>query len=312
MSAAQGFPSAARARARGPGNALSVDVEDYFQVEAFADHIARASWEAVPRRVEANVERLLELFAAAGVEATFFILGWIAERHPQMVRRIAAGGHEVASHGYAHERVDRLDAAGFRRDVGRARRLIEDVAARPVLGYRAPTFSIGSGTPWAYGILEGEGYRYSSSLYPIRHDLYGNPAAPRAPFRPQGAGLWELPLTTRRVCGQNLPCAGGGYFRLLPYRLSRANLRAVNAREGRAGIFYLHPWEIDAAQPRVEGIGWRTRLRHYTNLAAMPRRLERLLHDFRWGRIDAVFADLLRSPAASVAIPARAAEPVLG
>lgn len=285
-------------------NALTVDVEDYFQVEAFAKQVSRSSWEGTPRRVEANVDRLLELFAAAGARATFFTLGWIAERHKAMVRRIAAEGHEVASHGYDHRRADCLDRAGFRADVRRAKSILEEIAACPILGYRAPTFSIGAGNRWAYEVLEEAGYRYSSSLYPIRHDLYGDAAAPRTPFRPVGA-LWELPLTTRRLWGQNLPCAGGGYFRLLPYWLSRSNLRAVNAGEARPCIFYLHPWEIDAGQPRVEGIGMRTRLRHYLNLAAMPGRLERLVRDLRWGRMDEVFADRLRPPAGFAAGPPR-------
>ncbi|MGH7053125.1 MAG: XrtA system polysaccharide deacetylase [Stellaceae bacterium] len=298
-------PSAQRSDATAITNALTVDVEDYFQVEAFADRIARASWESIPRRVEANVDRILDLFAAGGVRATFFTLGWIAERHPAMIRRIAAGGHEVASHGYDHRRADRLDPPGFRQDVRRAKAILEDLAARPVAGYRAPTFSIGSGNRWAYEILEEEGYRYSSSLYPIRHDLYGDAGAPRAPFRPAGA-LWELPLTTRRLWGQNVPCAGGGYFRLLPYWLSRCNLRAVNAAEAWPCIFYLHPWELDAAQPRVAGIGWRTRLRHYLNLAAMPGRLERLVRELRWAPMSEVFADRLRAPADQPAVaPAR-------
>ncbi|HJU20803.1 MAG TPA: XrtA system polysaccharide deacetylase [Stellaceae bacterium] len=279
-------------------HAMTVDVEDYFQVEAFADRIARASWEGIPRRVEANVDRLLDMFAAAEVGATFFTLGWVAERHPGMIRRIAAGGHEVASHGYDHRRADRLDPPRFREDIRRAKRILEDLAGRPVLGYRAPTFSIGSGNAWAWDILAEEGYRYSSSLYPIRHDLYGDAHAPRAPFRPAGGGLWEIPLTTRRICGQNFPAAGGGYFRLLPYRLSRHNLSAVAAVEAQPCIFYLHPWEIDAAQPRVAGIGWRTRLRHYLNLAAMPDRLARLVRDFRWGRMDEVFAGILYAAAA--------------
>ena len=296
-------PSTPRPDAAGLTNALTVDVEDYFQVEAFADRISRPSWDGIPRRVEANVDRLLELFAAAGVSATFFTLGWIAERHKDMVRRIAAGGHEVASHGYDHRRADRLDPPGFRQDVRRAKGVLEEIAARPVLGYRAPTFSIGAGNRWAYEILEEEGHRYSSSLYPIRHDLYGDAKAPRTPFRPVGT-LWEMPLTTRRIWGQNIPCAGGGYFRLLPYRLSRRNLLAVNAADARPCIFYFHPWEIDAGQPRVEGIAMRTRLRHYLNLAAMPGRLERLVRDLRWGRMDEVFADHIRPPELPAVAPA--------
>jgi polysaccharide deacetylase family protein (PEP-CTERM system associated) len=277
-------------------NAMTVDVEDYFQVEAFAERVPRAFWDGMPRRVEANVDRLLALFAAARVRATFFVLGWIAERHPQMIRRIATEGHEVASHGYGHQRIDRLDPASFRQDVRRAKRSLEDIVAGPVSGYRAPTFSLGVRQSWAYQILAEEGYRYSSSIYPIRHDLYGDIDAPRAPFRPAGGSLWELPLTTRRIWGQNIPCAGGGYFRLLPYRLSRRNLRAVNTREVRPCIFYCHPWEIDAAQPRIAGIDLRTRLRHYTNLATMPDRLARLVRDFRWGRMDQVFAEFVGAP----------------
>ena len=273
-------------------NAMSVDVEDYFQVQALAGHIARGGWDVIPRRVERNVDRLLDMFATGSATATFFTLGWIAERHPAMVRRIAAAGHELASHGYDHRRADRLTPVRFRDDVRHAKRLIEDIAGCEVLGYRAPTFSIGSANLWAYDILAEEGYRYSSSLYPIRHDLYGMPDAPRFPFRPQGGALWELPLATRRLFGRNYPCAGGGYFRLLPYRLSRRNLRAVNFTERQPCIFYFHPWEIDAGQPRVAGLALRSRARHYTGLARMAGRLERLLRDFRWRRIDEVFAQI--------------------
>ncbi|HLY45613.1 MAG TPA: XrtA system polysaccharide deacetylase [Stellaceae bacterium] len=273
-------------------NALTVDVEDYFQVQALADRFPRPSWEAVPRRVEANVDRLLELFAAASAHATFFTLGWIAERHPAMVRRIAAAGHELASHGYDHRRADQLTPTQLREDVRRSKRLIEDIGGCAVHGYRAPTFSIGAGNAWSYDILESEDYHYSSSLYPIRHDLYGSPTAPRFPFRPASGALWEMPLTTRRLCGRNYPCAGGGYFRLLPYQLSRSNLRRVNITERQPCIFYLHPWEIDAGQPRVRPLSLRSRVRHYTNIAAMPRRLERLLRDFAWGRMDGVFTQL--------------------
>jgi polysaccharide deacetylase family protein (PEP-CTERM system associated) len=297
--------SSAPARIR---NALTVDVEDYFQVAAFAAAIPRAEWEAMPRRVEANVARILERFDAAGVRATFFTLGWIAERHPAMVRRITEAGHELASHGYDHRRADQLDRAAFGQDVGRTRRLLEDIAGVPVIGYRAPTFSIGRRNLWAFELLEREGYRYSSSLNPIRHDLYGMPEAPRLPFRPGGGALWELPMTTVRLFGRwNLPCSGGGYFRLLPYWLYRRGLERVNRVDAAAGVFYFHPWEIDPGQPRVRGIGWRARFRHYVNLAAMPERLERLLDDFAWDRVDQVFAALLQPPAAS-----RAATPAEG
>jgi len=278
-------------------NALTVDVEDYFQVQAFATAIPRARWDTIPRRVEANVERILEQFAAARARATFFTLGWVAERHPAMVRRIAAAGHELASHGYDHRRVDQLSPVAFRNDVGRTKRLIEDIAGVPVIGYRAPTFSIGRGNFWAFGLLEREGYRYSSSINPIRHDLYGMPDAPRFPFRPGAGELWELPMTTVRLGRWNLPCSGGGYFRLLPYRLYRLGLERVNRVERAPGIFYFHPWEIDVAQPRIRDCGRLARFRHYVNIAAMPGRLERLLGDFAWDRMDRVFATLLQLPA---------------
>jgi polysaccharide deacetylase family protein (PEP-CTERM system associated) len=279
---------------RGPiRNALTVDVEDYFQVQAFAHCVPRTDWDTIAPRVEANTDRILEQFAAAGVQATFFTLGWIAVRHPQMVRRVVAAGHELASHGWDHTRADAQDPDSFGADVGRTRRILEDIGGVPVGGYRAATFSIGAHNLWAFRVLEQEGYRYSSSINPIRHDLYGMPDAPRGPFRPEGSAVWEIPLTTVRLAGQNLPCAGGGYFRLVPYRLFRAGLRRVNGTEGRPGVFYFHPWEVDPGQPRVAGSGWKSRLRHYTNLERMSGRLDRLLRDFAWGRIDQVFADLL-------------------
>jgi polysaccharide deacetylase family protein (PEP-CTERM system associated) len=273
-------------------NAMSVDVEDYFQVQAFAGVIARASWDGIATRVEANVDRILAQFDGMGVSATFFTLGWIAERHPAIVRRIVAQGHELASHGYDHIRADLLDRDAFRADIRRTKRILEDIGGVPVAGYRAPTFSIGLRNPWAFEVLEGEGYRYSSSVFPIRHDLYGMPDAPRFPFRPGSGALWELPMTTVRLLRRNLPCAGGGYFRLLPYRLFRTGLDRLN-REGRPGIFYFHPWEVDPGQPRIAGCSRLSRLRHYTNLSRMSGRIERVLRDFAWDRMDRVFADLL-------------------
>ncbi len=275
-------------------NAMSVDVEDYFQVQAFARVIPREGWDAIPRRVEANVERILEQFGRAGVAATFFTLGWVAERHPAMVRRIVAAGHELASHGYDHVLAHDFTAEAFAQDVGRTRRLLEDIGGAPVIGYRAPTFSIGPRNPWAFEMLEREGYRYSSSVFPIRHDLYGDPTAPRAPFQPGGGQLWELPMTTVRLRDRNLPCAGGGYFRLLPYELFRMGLRRLNRTEQRPGIFYFHPWEVDPDQPRVAGSGWKSRFRHTVNLSRMSGRMEALLRDFAWGRMDHVFSDLFR------------------
>jgi len=271
-------------------NAMTVDVEDWFQVQAFAHCIGRDQWEHKESRVEANIERILALFASAGVHATFFTLGWIAERHPGIVRRIVAAGHELASHGWEHMRADTQDPARFRADVERTRTTLEDIGGVQVAGYRAATFSIGARNLWAFRVLEEAGYLYSSSINPIRHDLYGMPDAPRTPFQPEGGALWEIPMTTVAAFGRNWPCAGGGYFRLLPYGLYRRGLRAVNAREQLPGIFYFHPWEVDPGQPRVSGAGWKSRLRHYTNLSRMRGKLERVLRDFAWDRMDRVFA----------------------
>lgn len=276
-------------------SAMTVDLEDYFQVQAFADQIPRASWEAIPRRVEANTERILAHFAEAGVHATFFTLGWIAERHPPLIRRIVDGGHELASHGYDHVPAFRFDEVAFRADVGRTRRLLEDLGGVAVRGYRAPTFSIGASNFWAFRALEAEGYSYSSSVYPVRHDLYGMPEAPRFPYRPAGGALWELPMTTLLFAGRKLPWSGGGYFRLLPYWLYRRGLARVLLRDRRPGIFYFHPWEIDPAQPIVAGARLRSRLRHRLNLAAMEGRLGRLIRDFAWDRMDRIFATELAS-----------------
>lgn len=271
-------------------NAMSVDVEDWFQVQAFAGVIDRASWDTIPRRVEANMDRILGDFARAGVQATFFTLGWIAERHPGLVRRIVAEGHELASHGHGHQPVHELTPEQFRQDLVRARGVLEDAGGVAVAGYRAPTFSIGPRNAWAFGVLEETGHRYSSSVYPVKHDLYGVPDAPRFPYRPGPGRLLEIPMTTLPVRGRNLPISGGGYFRLMPYALFRALLRRFHARDGRAGVFYFHPWEIDPGQPRAEGAPWRARFRHTVNLHATAGRVERLLRDFRWDRMDRVFA----------------------
>ena len=271
---------------------MTVDVEDWFQVQAFASTIARDDWETLPRRVVANTGRFLAMFDAAGVRATFFVLGWVADRHPDLVRRIVAGGHELASHGYAHRLAHEQTEAAFREDVGRARRLLEDVGGVPVVGYRAPTFSINTRNPWAFDVLEQEGYRYSSSIFPVRHDLYGMPDAPRVPHRVR-PGLLEIPMTTVRIGGRNLPCSGGGYFRLLPYLVFRAGLRRVNRIEDMAGVFYTHPWEIDPGQPRVRQAPRMAQFRHTVNLARTQGRIERLLRDFAWGRMDRVFEEPL-------------------
>ncbi len=280
-------------------NALTIDVEDYFQVSAFAPYIPREHWERCDCRVERNVDRLLELLAGRGIHATFFTLGWIAQRYPQLVRRIVDGGHELASHGYGHQRASDLDEAAFRADIVTAKQLLEDIAGHEVRGYRAPSFSIGERNLWAFDCLAEAGYRYSSSIYPIRHDHYGMPDAPRFAHRVRG-GLLEVPVTTARLFARNLPASGGGYFRLMPYALSRWLLRRVNERDGQPAIFYCHPWEIDPGQPRVAGIDARTRFRHYLNLQHMEGRLRHLFDDFRWGRMDEIFlaADTTQAPPA--------------
>jgi len=276
-------------------NALTIDVEDYFQVSAFAPYIARADWERRECRVERNVDRILQLLADHGTRATFFTLGWVAERHPQLVRRIVGAGHELASHGWGHQRASELDRAAFAQDIARAKGLLEDLGGSAVLGYRAPSFSIGRDNLWAFDELRRCGHRYSSSIYPIHHDHYGMPEAPRFAHHVH-ADLLEVPATTLRVFERNLPSSGGGYFRLLPYPVSRWMIRRVNVGEGQAAVFYFHPWEIDPGQPRVPGIDARTRFRHYLNLGRTEQRLARLLRDFRWGRMDEIF---LGAPAAT-------------
>jgi polysaccharide deacetylase family protein (PEP-CTERM system associated) len=269
-------------------NALTIDVEDYFQVSAFAPHIRRDEWDARECRVEANVDRILALLAERDTRATFFTLGWVAERYPQLVRRIAAGGHELASHGYGHQRASDLNREELWQDVSRAKQLLEDLSGRAVPGYRAPSFSIGTGNLWAFDVLARAGHRYSSSIYPIRHDHYGMPDAPRFAYRLDN-GMLEVPVTTLRVLSRNLPSSGGGYFRLLPYALSRWMIGRVNRQDREAAVFYFHPWELDTGQPRIPGIGAKTRFRHYVNIPRMERRLGALLRDFRWGRMDDIF-----------------------
>ncbi len=269
-------------------NALTIDVEDYFQVSAFDGHVHRDAWERMPSRVEHNVEQLLQLLDDHRARATFFTLGWVAQRHPSLVRRIVGQGHELASHGFGHRRASELDHAAFSDDIRRAKAVLEDISGTPVIGYRAPSFSIGKRNLWAFDCIAAAGYRYSSSVYPVRHDHYGMPDAPRFPYRVRD-GLMELPVTTTRLFGRNLPAGGGGYFRLAPYHVSRWAIARVNRLEQRPAIFYFHPWEIDPEQPRVEGIGLKTRFRHYLNLHRTKARLKRLLSDFEWDRVDRVF-----------------------
>jgi polysaccharide deacetylase family protein (PEP-CTERM system associated) len=271
-------------------NAMTCDVEDYFQVSAFAPYIDRASWPTRECRVEANMDRILALFDAHGVRATFFTLGWIAERYPNVVKRIVAGGHELASHGYGHLRASDQSRAEFDNDVRSSKALLEDIGGQAVLGYRAPSFSIGRDNLWALDVLLEAGYRYSSSIYPVVHDHYGMPEAPRFAFYPNGTdGLLEVPITTVQMMGKNLPAGGGGYFRLLPYALSRWMMAKVNRDDQQPALFYFHPWEVDPGQPRPDGIGAKSRFRHYVNIDKMESRIEALARDFAWDRMDRIF-----------------------
>jgi polysaccharide deacetylase family protein (PEP-CTERM system associated) len=277
---------------------MTVDVEDFYHVSAFADHIDRRNWHCYPSRVESNTDAVLRMFADHDVRATFFMLGWVAERCPHLVRRIVAAGHELASHGFAHTQIHKQTPDEFRTDVRRTKRLLEDIAGVSVKGFRAPSFSITADTMWAFDILAEEGYAYSSSIYPIRHDHYGLPDAPRFAFRPREEHeILEIPVTTITAFNRNLPCGGGGYFRLLPYNISRWAMRRVGRVDGQPCIFYFHPWEIDPGQPRQRGLPLKTRFRHYTSLRRMEGRLRAVLADFEWDRVDRVFLSDRPGPA---------------
>lgn len=270
-------------------NGLSVDVEEWFQVGAFERVIDRDDWPRLESRVEANTGAVLDLFAESGVSATFFTLGWIADRHPALIRRIADAGHEIASHGWDHQRVFTMDAARFRADLRRTSVALEDAGGQRVTGYRAPSFSIDRRTPWAHRVLAEEGYAYSSSVAPVRHDHYGWREAPRYVFRPVlDAALIELPVTVAELAGRRL-ATGGGFFRLLPAAITDFAVRQANAA-GQPAIFYFHPWEIDPDQPRVAEAPLRSRLRHYSRLGAMRQKLRGLVERHAWGRVDAVVA----------------------
>jgi len=269
-------------------NTMTIDVEDYFQVGAFADRIPRDAWDTYPCRVERNIDRILDMLASTGATATFFTLGWIAERYPAAIRRISDAGHEVASHGFGHERASEQERGAFLADIRLAKAVLEDIAGSEVVGYRAPNFSVGPGNAWAFDCMVEAGYRYSSSLYPIRHDHYGVPDAPRFAHEAR-PGLLEVPVATVRLFGNNLPAGGGGYFRLLPYALSRWSIRRINQVDRMPAMFYFHPWEIDSEQPRVDGVSAKSRFRHYVNLERMESRLRKLLADFHWSRVDRVF-----------------------
>jgi len=265
-------------------NILSVDVEDYFHVEAFASQISTHQWDSFTPRVERNTLRILELFAKHGAHATFFILGWVAEKFPNLSREIAAAGHEIGSHGFGHRRLDRLTPSEFLSDITRSKAVLTDQIQRPVRCYRAPSFSIVKSTLWALDILAEQGFTFDSSIFPVRHDLYGIPDAKRFPHwrrTPQGFGIFEVPPSTRRVANNNWGVAGGGYLRLFPYALTRNALRHLNTVDREPGVVYFHPWEIDPQQPVIR-TGARSRLRHYTNLSRMEGKITRLLQEFRF------------------------------
>lgn len=271
-------------------NALSVDIEDWFHVGAFEKTIRREDWDGLECRVEANTDRVIDLFAAADVKATFFTLGWVASRYPALMRRIVDAGHEVASHGWDHIRVFTMTSKEFADDLDRTRKTLEDSTGVKVTGYRAPSFSIDKRTPWAHQVLADAGYTYSSSVAPVVHDHYGWPEAPRFAFRPvAGSDMLELPVTTAKFAGRTLAAGGGGFFRLLPYGFSHWAFNQVN-EDGQPGIFYFHPWEIDPDQPRVADAPMRSKIRHYTNLDVMTAKLSRIMAAFEWGRVDAVAA----------------------
>ena len=276
-----------------PVGAMTVDVEDYFQVQAFAPYVDRSGWDNLPSRVQANTDRILETFEQAGVKATFFTLGWVAERFPGIVRDIVGGGHELASHGYGHQLVHDLSPAAFRDDLLRAKGILESLGGVEVRGYRAPTFSIGSKNGWAYDVLAETGHQYSSSVYPVRHDLYGEADSPRSSYRPRAGSVVEIPMTTLRLGSRNLPISGGGYFRLSPYWLYRQALRKFQSSEAFPNVFYFHPWEIDRNQPAIRQASFRANFRHHVNIGAVPTRLHQLLRDFSWGRMDEVFGSEL-------------------
>lgn len=273
-------------------NAMSIDVEEYFQVSAFEHAVGREDWNSWPSRVEQQIDALLDVFARNDARATFFTLGWIAERFPHMVRRIRAAGHEIGCHGYQHTRITTQTPDEFRDDLRLSKGILEEVVGEAVRGYRAASFSINTDNFWAFAEIEQAGFEYSSSVYPVRHDLYGIPDAPRSPFRPPGtARLVEIPVTTARFGDHNVPAGGGGYFRLFPYCVSRALLRRVIDREGLRANMYFHPWEFDPEQPRPQRLPAKVRFRHYLNQGRALNRLDRLLDDFSWGPFCEVYAE---------------------
>ena len=271
-------------------NAMTIDVEDYFQVSAFEPYIAKEQWDALPHRVENNTHKILDLLAERRIKATFFTLGWVAERYPGLVKRIVHDGHELACHGYEHIRVTEQTPEQFRVDVVKSKKLLEDMGGKEVKGYRAASYSIGASNLWALDVLQEAGFKYSSSIYPVKHDLYGMPDAPRFIYEPIANNAFkEIPITTIRFGNKNMPCGGGGFFRFYPYALSKWAFNRVNGQENESAIFYFHPWEIDPKQPRQQGLSLKTRTRHYLNLNRMENRIKQLLTDFDWDTMENVF-----------------------
>jgi len=274
-------------------NAMTVDVEDYFHVAALAEAIRRDDWSSMEYRADANTHKLLELFADKGIKATFFILGWVAQRSPELIRAIHAAGHEIACHGMSHQLVYRQTPQEFLQETRDSKALLEDLIAAPVHGYRAASWSITKQSLWALDVIHDLGFEYDSSIFPIRHDRYGIVDAPLRPgvmVTPSGGKLVEFPPSTATMLGVRVPVAGGGYFRLLPYWLTRMGLRQINRDLQQSFIFYLHPWEVDPEQPRVR-VGWLSRFRHYTNLRKTHDRLQRLIEEFRFTTVRNVLAD---------------------
>ena len=270
-------------------NALTCDVEDYFQVSAFEHLVSKESWSSRQCRIERNVDRILAIYDEQAVKGTFFTLSWVAENYPDVVKRISEAGHEIASHGIRHERIFSMSEAQFREEVSKSKRILEDVSGQTVTGFRAASWSFDARTPWAHRVLAECGYRYSSSIYPIAHDHYGVPDAPATPFFVGETGILEIPATVVNAWGRNWPAAGGGYFRLYPYSLSRYLFDRARSGTGMPSVFYYHPWELDAEQPRMSGIPMKTRVRHYLNLAKFEARLVRMLKDFDWDRMDNIY-----------------------
>ena len=269
-------------------NALTVDVEDYFHVAAFDATVSPEQWHSLPQRVVGNTDTLLEQFDAHNAKATFFILGWVAEKFPDLVRRIHACGHEVASHGYAHAKASTQTPEQFTADIQRAKALLEDITGEAVVGYRAPSFSIDKSNEWAFGALKEAGYQYSSSTYPVVHDLYGTPDWPQQPYM-RHEGIWECPMPVLNKVGKQWPIAGGGYFRLAPYWLSKRCIDSYLKQSSTPYMFYFHPWEIDPEQPRFENAPLKSKLRHYTNLDRMEAKLVKLLQDYQWRSMKEVY-----------------------